>query len=216
MKFGTEARRVKSKFISVFARFGLPDVIVTDGGPPFNSKELIDFFQKHSIQVMKSPPYNPSSNGQAERMVSVGGRVYLAHRNQLKLFGTRKKSRALIFASSPTRKRRGEDDQEEDIDDEASDFYGFAADSFIYRGSPNDQPMVCDSDDGDSERNSLPPGNRVVDPQEGTSALQWPQSNSTNPSASLSREPICLRRSNRMKRRLQDPDFVCYNKKRKD
>ena len=71
MKFSTDARSVKSKFISVFARFGLPDVVVTDGGPPFNSKELVDFFQKHSIKVMKSPPYNPSSNGQAERMVRV-------------------------------------------------------------------------------------------------------------------------------------------------
>ena len=71
MKFGTDSRRVQSKFISVFARFGLPDVIVTDGGPPFNSKDLVAFFEKHGIRVMKSPPYNPSSNGQAERMVRV-------------------------------------------------------------------------------------------------------------------------------------------------
>ena len=71
MKFGTDARSVKSKFIGVFARFGLPDVVVTDGGPPFNSNELINFFQKHNIKVMKSPPYNPSSNGQAERLVRV-------------------------------------------------------------------------------------------------------------------------------------------------
>ena len=46
-------------------------MVVTDGGPPFNSKELIDFCEKHKIKVMKSPPYNPSSNGQAERMVRV-------------------------------------------------------------------------------------------------------------------------------------------------
>ncbi|XP_052566992.1 uncharacterized protein K02A2.6-like isoform X1 [Culex pipiens pallens] len=69
MKFGTDARIVKSKFICFFARFGLPDVVVTDGGPPFNSKDLIDFFEKNKVVVMKSPPYNPSSNGQAERMV---------------------------------------------------------------------------------------------------------------------------------------------------
>ncbi|XP_062554452.1 uncharacterized protein K02A2.6-like [Armigeres subalbatus] len=71
MKFGTDARKVKTKFLNVFARFGLPDVVVTDGGPPFSSKELIDFFEKHGVKVMKSPPYNPSSNGQAERMVRV-------------------------------------------------------------------------------------------------------------------------------------------------
>lgn len=71
MKIGTDAKRVKSKFMSLFARFGLPDVIVTDGGPPFNSSYLIDFWEKQGIKVMKSPPYHPSSNGQAERMVRV-------------------------------------------------------------------------------------------------------------------------------------------------
>lgn len=55
----------------MFARFGLPDVVVTDGGPPFNSKEFTDFMERHGVKVMKSPPYNPSSNGQAERMVRV-------------------------------------------------------------------------------------------------------------------------------------------------
>lgn len=44
---------------------------MTDGGPPFNSKYLVDFFSQQGIQVMKSPPYHPSSNGQAERMVRV-------------------------------------------------------------------------------------------------------------------------------------------------
>ncbi|XP_062704094.1 uncharacterized protein K02A2.6-like [Aedes albopictus] len=58
MKFGTDARKVISKFMSVFARFGLPDVVVTDGGPPFSSKEFIVFFEKHGVKVMKSPPYS--------------------------------------------------------------------------------------------------------------------------------------------------------------
>ena len=57
--------------MTVFARFGLPDVMVTDGGPPFNSKEFSSFLEKHGVKVMKSPPYNPSSNGQAERLVRV-------------------------------------------------------------------------------------------------------------------------------------------------
>lgn len=69
MRYGTDATKVKSKFMAIFARFGLPDVIVTDGGPPFNSKYLIDFWSQQGIQVLKSPPYHPSSNGQAERMV---------------------------------------------------------------------------------------------------------------------------------------------------
>lgn len=71
MPYGTNAKSVIKKFISLFARFGLPDVVVTDGGPPFNSKEFISFLEHQGIKVLKSPPYNPASNGQAERMVRV-------------------------------------------------------------------------------------------------------------------------------------------------
>ncbi|XP_039438442.1 uncharacterized protein K02A2.6-like isoform X2 [Culex pipiens pallens] len=71
MRFGTNARLVNKKFAAMFTRFGLPDVIVTDGGPPFNSTELIGFLEQQGIKVLKSPPYNPASNGQAERMVRV-------------------------------------------------------------------------------------------------------------------------------------------------
>lgn len=42
---------------------------MSDGGPPFNSYTFVDFLKKQGINVLKSPPYNPSSNGQAERLV---------------------------------------------------------------------------------------------------------------------------------------------------
>ncbi|XP_062558126.1 uncharacterized protein K02A2.6-like [Armigeres subalbatus] len=71
MRYGTNAKSVIRKFIPLFARFGLPDVVVTDGGPPFNSNEFISFLEHQGIKVLKSPPYNPASNGQAERMVRV-------------------------------------------------------------------------------------------------------------------------------------------------
>lgn len=76
MRFGTTAKLVNRKFAATFARFGLPDVVVTDGGPPFNSNEFITFLKSHGINVMKSPPYNPASNGQAERMVRVVKEVF--------------------------------------------------------------------------------------------------------------------------------------------
>lgn len=361
MKFSTDARSVKSKFISVFARFGLPDVVVTDGGPPFSSKELIDFFQMNCIKVMKSPPYNPSSNGQAERMVrvvkeglkkflldpemarlstedlvsyflfgyrntcleddssfpserlfnfkpktlldlihprnsfrnhltkrepvdkpvnsfpkehqrpdwidklrpgdlvfyknfrptdirrwleakflkrvslntfqvSVGGRVYLAHRNQLKLVGSRKSRYGLIFARgkerSSNRKRAREDDDDESVDDDAGDFLGFAADSFIYRDTPDDHPLVCDSEGVGSTTACLPP--EEVDPQEGPSTRQWSQSKparsdsrprkirrsassrSSDQSSRSKRHRHNLRRSTRLRRSKNDRDFIYY------
>ncbi|XP_055604884.1 uncharacterized protein K02A2.6-like [Uranotaenia lowii] len=71
MSRGTNAKQVIKKFSSLFSRFGLPDVVVTDGGPPFNSGDFVMFLEKQGIKVLKSPPYHPQSNGQAERMVRV-------------------------------------------------------------------------------------------------------------------------------------------------
>ncbi|XP_062698523.1 uncharacterized protein K02A2.6-like [Aedes albopictus] len=71
VRFGTTAKLVNRKFASFFARFGLPDIVVTDGGPPFNSQEFMDFLRHQGVKILKSPPYNPASNGQAERMVRV-------------------------------------------------------------------------------------------------------------------------------------------------
>ncbi|XP_052563134.1 uncharacterized protein K02A2.6-like isoform X1 [Culex pipiens pallens] len=69
MKKGTDCAKVLQKLVAYFARFGLPDVLVSDGGPPFNSHAFVSFLEKQGIKVLKSPPYNPSSNGQAERLV---------------------------------------------------------------------------------------------------------------------------------------------------
>lgn len=69
MKGGTDCSKVLKRLVAFFARFGLPDVLVSDGGPPFNSHTFVSFLRKQGINVLKSPPYNPSSNGQAERSV---------------------------------------------------------------------------------------------------------------------------------------------------
>lgn len=71
MRTGTDAAKVIKKFSNFFARFGLPDVVVTDNGPPFNSQCFIHFLKRQGTQVLKSPPYHPQSNGQAERLVRV-------------------------------------------------------------------------------------------------------------------------------------------------
>lgn len=69
MSHGTDKNKVIKKLVAIFARFGLPDVLVSDIGPPFYSHDFISFLRRQGIEVMKSPPYNPSSNGQAERLV---------------------------------------------------------------------------------------------------------------------------------------------------
>lgn len=69
MKRGTDCSKVLTKLVEFFARFGLPDCLVSDGGPPFNSLSFVEFLGRQGITVLKSPPYNPASNGQAERLV---------------------------------------------------------------------------------------------------------------------------------------------------
>lgn len=69
MKYGTDCNRVLKKLVALFARFGLPDVLVSDGGPPFNSHAFVNFLKRQGINVLTGPPYSPSSNGQAERLV---------------------------------------------------------------------------------------------------------------------------------------------------
>ena len=53
---------------SVFARYGLPAQIVSDG-PPFQSVEYSEFLQQNGIPRILVSSYHPSSNGLAERFV---------------------------------------------------------------------------------------------------------------------------------------------------
>lgn len=46
MRNGTDCEKVLRKLTAYFARFGLPDVLVSDGGPPFNSYNFVDFLKR--------------------------------------------------------------------------------------------------------------------------------------------------------------------------
>ncbi|KII72154.1 Retrovirus-related Pol polyprotein [Thelohanellus kitauei] len=53
----------------IFAIEGLPETIVSDNGKQFVSAEFANFCNRNNIKRVLSPPYHPSSNGQAERFV---------------------------------------------------------------------------------------------------------------------------------------------------
>jgi len=65
----TTAPKTMEKLREVFARFGLPKIVVSDNGPPFPSKLMEEFFQKNGIEHVLTPPYHPMSNGAAENAV---------------------------------------------------------------------------------------------------------------------------------------------------
>lgn len=53
------------------ARHGIPDVIVTDNGPPFNSGEFRDFAENYEFGHRTSSPRYFQSNGKVENAVKI-------------------------------------------------------------------------------------------------------------------------------------------------
>ena len=54
---------------AVFTELGVPDMIVSDGGPQYTSAEFKDFMKQWQIEHRVSSPRNPQSNDMAERCV---------------------------------------------------------------------------------------------------------------------------------------------------
>ena len=53
----------------LFARFGIPEQIVSDNGTQFVSKEFQASVRSNGIRHLTSAPYHPATNGLAERTV---------------------------------------------------------------------------------------------------------------------------------------------------
>ena len=53
----------------IFARYGLPQQLVSDNGPQFRSEEFQAFARENGIRHTFCAPYHPSSNGSVERLV---------------------------------------------------------------------------------------------------------------------------------------------------
>ena len=65
---GTSTQTIEA-FWRTFACHGLPERLVTDNGPQFTSQQFQEFMKANRIKHQLTPPYHPSSNGQAERLV---------------------------------------------------------------------------------------------------------------------------------------------------
>ena len=65
----TSAKAVIPKLDRVFALFGVPEVVRSDNGPPFNSEEFAKFSQYLGFTHRKITPRWPRANGLAERFM---------------------------------------------------------------------------------------------------------------------------------------------------
>ena len=59
------------KMRSSFVTLGLPEQLVTDNGPSFTSEEFALLLQMNGIKHITTAPYDPGSNGLAERAVQM-------------------------------------------------------------------------------------------------------------------------------------------------
>ena len=53
----------------IFASHGYPEVLVSDGGTNYTSREFSEFCEERNIEHKTSSSYHHASNGQAERMI---------------------------------------------------------------------------------------------------------------------------------------------------
>ena len=67
----TSSTAVITELRTLFARFGIPETIVSDNGTGFTSREFKDFVNANGIKHVTSALYHPSTNGLAERAVQI-------------------------------------------------------------------------------------------------------------------------------------------------
>lgn len=63
------------KIKATMARYGIPETVVTDNGPPFNGQEFQQFAKNYEFLHVTSSPYYPRSNGKAENAVKTAKRL---------------------------------------------------------------------------------------------------------------------------------------------
>jgi transposase InsO family protein len=65
----TSARAVIPKLDNIFSAFGVPTVVRTDNGPPFNSEQFEQFASYLGFHHRKVTPLWPRANGKVERFM---------------------------------------------------------------------------------------------------------------------------------------------------
>ena len=66
---GTSAEEVIKHTKSIFARHGIPELVISDNGPQYSSEAYAQFASEYQFKHMTSSPYHPQGNGEAERAV---------------------------------------------------------------------------------------------------------------------------------------------------
>ena len=72
--FEVDSRKDKAEITQVvkrqFERHGIPNRLVSDNGPPFNSFEFQHFAQSYNMEYVTSSPHYPQGNGKVENSIN--------------------------------------------------------------------------------------------------------------------------------------------------
>ena len=67
---------------TLFPTYCLPQKLVSDNGPQFTASSFEDFLLANGIQHLKTPPYHPATNEEADRFVQTFEHALKASRNE--------------------------------------------------------------------------------------------------------------------------------------
>ena len=63
----TDSNNAKRMFLeTIFPRFGVPRMVISDGGPHFIDRRFRRFLSDHGVRHNITTPYHPQTSGQAE------------------------------------------------------------------------------------------------------------------------------------------------------
>ncbi|KAK2553575.1 Uncharacterized protein P5673_025066 [Acropora cervicornis] len=77
----TTSQSIIKALKEVFARYGIPDIMVSDNGPQFSSAKFTAFAKTWNFDHKTSSPHHHQSNGKAENAVRTVKRLFRKCKN---------------------------------------------------------------------------------------------------------------------------------------